>query len=135
MSDRVKLTLASLTVLMLPFGLGFSLSVLIIAAIMATGLDLAKERFGEMQLSDNFYLRPFLFRTVGRLLLTSCTSQTDAIEICRTLRVIGQLLESAKVRVSSWRTSPEVFRMECSIFACTKGTNDHAMGTSRSNRG
>jgi cytochrome c biogenesis protein CcdA len=48
LSDRVKLTLASLTVLMLAFGLGFSLSVLIIAAIMATGLDLAKERFGEM---------------------------------------------------------------------------------------
>jgi len=61
MSDRVKLTLASLTVLMLPFGLGFSLTVLITTAIMATGLDLAKERFGEMQLSDNFISVLFYF--------------------------------------------------------------------------
>jgi hypothetical protein len=39
---------------MLPFGLGFSLSVLIMTAILATGLDLAKERFGRIQVFHNF---------------------------------------------------------------------------------
>ena len=43
MSDRVKLTLATLAVLMLPFGLGSSLSV-IMTAIIATGFDLTKEK-------------------------------------------------------------------------------------------
>jgi hypothetical protein len=61
MSDRVKLTAASLIVLMLPFGLGFSLRVLIMAAIMATGLDLAKERFRQMQVSHNFMAVLFWF--------------------------------------------------------------------------
>jgi hypothetical protein len=46
---------------MLPFGLGFSLRVLIMAAIMATGLDLAKERFRQMQVSHNFMAVLFWF--------------------------------------------------------------------------
>src|SRR6266498_4669948 len=101
MSDRVKLTLASLTVLMLPFGLGFSLTVLITTAIMATGLDLAKERFGPLQVSRNFISVLFWFAAVGRLLSTNCKS--DVVEVCCPLTVIGQLLEPAKARVSSWR--------------------------------
>jgi hypothetical protein len=36
MNDRLKLTMASLTVLMLPYGIGFSLSILIVTAIMTT---------------------------------------------------------------------------------------------------
>ena len=47
MSDRVKLMLGSLTVLMLP-SIVLSLTVLILTAIMTTAFDLAKERFGHI---------------------------------------------------------------------------------------
>ena len=45
MSDRMKLTLASLTAMMLPHRLGYSLTVLVLTAIMSTAIDLAKETF------------------------------------------------------------------------------------------
>ncbi len=43
MSDRMKLTLASLVVMMLPHRLGYPLTVLVLTAIISTALDLAKE--------------------------------------------------------------------------------------------
>jgi hypothetical protein len=63
MSDRMKLTLASLTIMMLPYRVGYPLSVLVLTAIMSTAVDLAKERFGRMQVTHNF--RPFLSRAVA----------------------------------------------------------------------
>lgn len=46
MSDRMKLTLASLAVMMLPHRLGYPLTVLGLTAIISTLIDLAKEAFG-----------------------------------------------------------------------------------------
>ena len=54
MSDRMKLTLASLTIMMLPYRVGYPLGVLVLTAIMSTAVDLAKERFGRMQVTHNF---------------------------------------------------------------------------------
>ena len=54
MSDRTKLTLASLIVLMLPYVIGYSLSILILTAIMSTAIDLAKQRFSGIQVFDSF---------------------------------------------------------------------------------
>jgi hypothetical protein len=51
MSDRVKLMLASLTVMMLPHRLGYSLTVLVLTAILSTAIDLAKATFAGMQVS------------------------------------------------------------------------------------
>jgi hypothetical protein len=62
MSDRVKLMLASLTVMMLPHRLGYSLTVLVLTAIMSTAIDLAKATFGRDAGVLEFHLRPFLSR-------------------------------------------------------------------------
>lgn len=62
MSDRMKLTLASLAVMMLPHRLGYSLTVLVLTAIISTAIDLAKEMFGRDAGVLEFHLRPFLSR-------------------------------------------------------------------------
>ena len=54
MSDRTKLTLASLIVLMLPYVIGYLLSILILTAIMSTAIDIAKQRFVGIQVFDSF---------------------------------------------------------------------------------
>jgi hypothetical protein len=46
MSDRMKLTLASLVVMMLPHGLGYSLTLLALTATISTALDLKKDVLG-----------------------------------------------------------------------------------------
>lgn len=46
MSDRMKLTLASLVVMMLPRGLGYSLTLLALTATISTAIDLTKEVLG-----------------------------------------------------------------------------------------
>jgi hypothetical protein len=47
MSDRMKLTLASLVVMMLlPHGLGYSLTLLALTATISTAIDLTKEVLG-----------------------------------------------------------------------------------------
>jgi hypothetical protein len=61
MSDRMKLTLASLTIMMLPYRVGYPLSVLVLTAIMSTAIDLVKERFGRMQVTRNFISVLFCF--------------------------------------------------------------------------
>jgi hypothetical protein len=61
MSDRMKLTLASLTIMMLPYRVGYPLSVLVLTAIMSTAIDLAKERFGRMQVTHNLISVLFCF--------------------------------------------------------------------------
>jgi hypothetical protein len=64
MSTRTKLTLASLPMMMLPYRIDFTVTVLIVTAIISTAIDLAKERFDPMQVSRNFiyallvFLRP-----------------------------------------------------------------------------
>jgi hypothetical protein len=54
MSDRTKLTLASLTVMMLPYRIDFSLSVLLTTAIMSTAIVVVREIWGRMQVSRKF---------------------------------------------------------------------------------
>jgi hypothetical protein len=54
MSDRMKLTLASLVIMMLPYRVGYPLSVLVLTVIMSTAIDLVKERFGRVQVTHNF---------------------------------------------------------------------------------
>jgi hypothetical protein len=43
MSDRIKLTLASLTVMMLPYRIDFPLSVLVVTAIISTAIVVLRE--------------------------------------------------------------------------------------------
>jgi hypothetical protein len=55
MSDRTKLTLASLTVMMLlPYRIDFLVTVLVLTAAMCMAIDTAREACGRIQLSRNF---------------------------------------------------------------------------------
>jgi hypothetical protein len=54
MSDRTKLTLASLAFMMLPYRIGFPVTALIVTAIVCMAIDLAREACGRMQVSRNF---------------------------------------------------------------------------------
>jgi hypothetical protein len=64
MSDRMKLTLASLTIMMLPYRVGYPLGVLVLTAIVTSAIDLAKERFGRLRVTHNF-IWPFLSRALA----------------------------------------------------------------------
>jgi hypothetical protein len=46
MSDQTKLTLASLTVMILPYQIGFALSVLVVTAILCAAIVAAREIWG-----------------------------------------------------------------------------------------
>jgi hypothetical protein len=46
MSDQTKLTLASLTVMMLPYQIGFALSLLFVTAILSAAIVAAREIWG-----------------------------------------------------------------------------------------
>ena len=54
MTDRMKLTLTSLTVMMLPYRIDFPLSVLLVTAIMSAAIVVGKEIWGRMQASCKF---------------------------------------------------------------------------------
>jgi hypothetical protein len=59
MRDRTKLTLASLTVMMLPYTIDFPLLVLLTTAIISTAIVVAREIWGRMQVSRKFMAGPF----------------------------------------------------------------------------
>jgi hypothetical protein len=59
MSDRTKLTLASLAVMMLPYTIDFPLLVLLTTAIMSTAIVVAREIWGRMQVSRKSMAGPF----------------------------------------------------------------------------
>jgi hypothetical protein len=54
MSDRTKLTLANLTVMMLPYPIGFPLTVLVVTAILSTAILLVREMWDLIQVSRKF---------------------------------------------------------------------------------
>jgi hypothetical protein len=54
MNDRTKLTLASLTVMMLPYQIDFSVTVLVVTAILSTVIVVVSEMWDLIQLSGKF---------------------------------------------------------------------------------
>jgi hypothetical protein len=54
MSDRTKLTLASLAVMILPYPIDFLVTVLILTAAMCMAVDMARKAYGRIQLSRDF---------------------------------------------------------------------------------
>jgi hypothetical protein len=51
MSDRTKLTLASLAVMILPYRIDFLVTVLVLTAVMSEAIDMARKACGRIQWS------------------------------------------------------------------------------------
>jgi hypothetical protein len=64
MSDRTKLTLASLALMMLPYRIDFPVTALIVTAIVCMAIDMAREASGRMQLSRNFIAALSLYQSL-----------------------------------------------------------------------
>lgn len=64
MSDRMKLTLANLTVMMLPYPIGFSLTALVITAILSTAIVVATKSWDLIQVSRKFTAALTLYRSL-----------------------------------------------------------------------
>ncbi len=79
MSDRTKLTLASLTVMMLPYRIGFPLSVLLVTAVMSTAILVVREIWRRMQVSRKFMAAFSLYHSLKSRPLLSYKSATEVI--------------------------------------------------------
>ncbi len=64
MTDRMKLTLTSLTVMMLPYRIGFPVTVLIVTAILSTAIVVVREMRGRIQVSGKFTAALSLYRSL-----------------------------------------------------------------------
>lgn len=63
MSDRMKLMLASLTIMMLPYHISFPLSVLIITAILSTAIAVVRELWAGHRYPTALIAAPFLYHS------------------------------------------------------------------------
>ncbi len=79
MSDRTKLTLVSLTVMMLPYRIDFPLSVLLVTAIMSTAIVVMREIWGRMQVSRKFMAALSLSHNLKSRPLLNYKSATEVI--------------------------------------------------------
>jgi hypothetical protein len=79
MTDRMKLTLTSLTVMMLPYRIDFPLSVLLVTAIMSAAIVVGREIWGRMQVSCKFMAALSLYHNLKSHPLLNYKSATEVI--------------------------------------------------------
>jgi hypothetical protein len=79
MSDRTKLTLSSLAVMMLPYRIAFPLSVLLVTAIMSMAIVVVKEIWGRMRVSRKFMTALSLYHNLKSHPLLNYKSATAVI--------------------------------------------------------
>ena len=76
MSDRTKLTMVSLAVMMLPYRIDFPVAFLFVTAMTCAALDIALESWSQRQVSRNFIAALSLYRRLKYRPLSDYQSAT-----------------------------------------------------------
>jgi hypothetical protein len=79
MSDRMKLTLASLTIMMLPYQISFPLTILIVTAILSTAIAVVRELWARHSSPVGFIAASFLYHTLKSRPLLNFQPATEVI--------------------------------------------------------